>query len=305
MDIITTTDQLRTYGSSYPHTISYIGFQRKASIDDFHEGHLECINLAKSYTDKVLVAFTADKEVFDLFFPELNARLRDVDKDACLAWCESNNIDLVFWPNDGEMAAWFDGYDIDNLKSWAENYTSTNGFVMSNSYRQVLLHLMLIMDKIRPDLNLERIDYRVGSWKEGILRFYHKYYVDNDATVSYRYLLAPIITDADNIPYENNTVYTTLQGRNEMFRQLPDILISNKNFIPDDQESFRTTVISQVNALDKSGVFHVKSLDIYYNHPAIENNKALVELHLYVGDDVGMWKEEGSIIYPFYLDLAD
>lgn len=304
MEIITTTSGLKNYGASYPYTIAYIGLQRKASINDFHEGHLEAVNAAKSVADKVLVGFAANEEVYDLVFSELNMSFGISDKNDCLQWASDNGVDLVFWPDPLEMSSWFDNYNITDLKNWATNYCNDHNFIFDNDSDESLLHLMMMGDKLRSELNLERRDYRVGSWKEGITRLYHKYYVE---TVGYsQYVLTPCLTDSNtNIPYSNSQLVDKLLPVQSFYAQIPAIVDTYKSLISTDEESFKQNIKDSIDALDGTGVFYVIKTNVYYNKPYVESGKAYIEIKLHAADNfsAGIPSVEGLSLYPFYIDV--
>jgi hypothetical protein len=305
MEVITTTSGLQSYGSSYPYTISYMGMQRKASFDAFHPGHISCINAAKAASDKILIGFTDDEELADLLFPELNLTFGTSNKEACLAWAANNDVDIVFWPDPGEMASWFDGYDINALKSWASTYCTDHGFVLDDGWDTTLLHVMMILDKIRQDLNLERRDSRVGSWKDGTGRLYHKYYIELEGY--YEYILTPSLLNPETlIPYGyvTNTEHTLAKA--QFISQIPNIISTHKSLISTDITTFQNNVKSDIDALDVAGEFYTIKTNVYYNQPYVESGYAFIELVLHLDStfSAGIPAVEGRYVYSFYVTVT-
>jgi len=304
MEVITTTSGLKNYGASYPYTIAYVGLQRKPSINDFHEGHVQAINTAKSVADKVLVGFTADEELYNLIFSELGMTFRTPDKNVCLEWASNNGVDLVFWPDPLEMSSWFDTYDITDLKNWADSYCNDHNFIVENDSDRSLLQLMMIGDRVRSELNLERRDYRVGSWKDGVIRLYHKYYVETEGYC--QYALNPCLVNPDTkIPYGNVDLINRLLPVQAFYAEIPTIIATFKALIPTDEETFKQNVKASIDALDESGMFYVIKINVYYDKPYVESGKAYIEVYLHAAYNfsAGIPPVEGLNIYPFYVDL--
>lgn len=301
MEVITTISGLKAYGSSYPNTIGYAGFQRKPNAYDFHAGHTACLNALKSQADKVMVGFTSDEEIFGLLFNELGITYPTPSKEVCLAWAEDNNVDFVFWPDPGEMTSLFDGYDIPTLKSWASTYCTDHGFVLDNDADMALLQCMMIIDKIRADLDLERRDYRVGSWKDGVVRLYHKYYIELENY--YNYILIPALIDPSlSAPYSHERGKEFVTARALLLAQIPDIVATHKSLISTNISAFQNNVTSDIDVLESTGEFYTIKVNVYYNQPYIESGYAYIEVVLHLSSEFfcGVPRVEGKYVYPFY-----
>lgn len=301
MEVITTISGLKAYGSSYPYTIGYAGFQRKPNAYDFHAGHKACLDALRAQADKVLVGFTNDEEIFGILFNELGITYPDPDKDVCLAWAEDNNVDLVFWPDPGEMASLFDSYDVPTLKNWASTYCTDHGFVLDNDADMALLQSMMIIDKIRVELNLERRDYRVGSWKDGVARLYHKYYTELENY--YTYILVPALIDPSlSAPYSHERGKEFVAAKAVLLGKIPAIISTHKSFISTNISAFQSNVKSDIDVLDSNGEFYTIKVNVYYDQPYVEPGYAYIEVVLHLSSKFysGMPHVEGRYIYPFY-----
>lgn len=303
MEIITTTSECKKYSKSvYNNTIAYIGMQRKESLDSFHVGHEQCVAESKQHADKVMVGFMNLGEIFTNVYPEYGiytSKSSEQIKQVCLQWCEQQNVDLVLWPERGTELSWVESFNLEELRAYVENVISTNNYFALDDYRKVLLRAAMLFTKIREDLDLYRIDVRVGSYKDGSWRLGMKHFLEtymNQVFISPE----PIINPLTGFPYMSSIVDSILMPQKSFTEQLPSLIETGKSQIQIDVEQYKQDLLSSINALDTSGEFRALRVEVFYDLVWIDNNKAFIEIPLHVNNN---FSGDSYLVYCEYIDL--
>lgn len=286
-------------------TIAHIGINRKDSIDAFHAGHELCISEGKKVADIVMLTFWEPFETLEYLYgdetDEFTLNPNDVlshDETACIQWALSQGVDIVYYPEKGEMIKIFDDYIVSDLKSWVNGISSTEGYSLINTNSLFIFKATLIYEKARNE-KAYRKDYKVTSWKDGYTRYLERHFLDN--YVNCPTILVPTLKDSEsNLPYSNRAYDLMNDQERQWISQVEDIVIDNSSILHIDIEHFKQDVTDQINMLDSTGVFYVTNIEVY-NDSKFMDSDILVEVDLHVNDK---FRSEGIVgRFPYVIRL--
>jgi hypothetical protein len=221
MLIVKTIEEAKAAAQGF--NVVYFNLQKKESASEIHEGHNLSLAYGKQFGNKVMVGFWYSQAVLNhvdsRWLPEPNLVW---DKDGCLAWAESQNVDIAFCP---ELEDEINVYNISNFnyyrdlvnRIWTkENYaTSFTNDISSDKSKIVCLGRLISNTGWK----------HIYSWKDGITRYIEMDFM-NKHTNS-RVIMAAPVKAPDGLYYSSSYFKYTAEEKVELAKIEPAILGSN------------------------------------------------------------------------------
>lgn len=182
-------------------TVAIIAFGLKAA-GDLHDGHREMIRVAKENAQFVQANIWNRHGFMELFFGDSDPTVDDpypLDLDYMTTWLEGEGVDLIWTPDKAFYQDWFQGYTINEMKSWCQNIVDTNGLTFDNPKDAKSMVYYLTTARVLKQKAYYRNDYRIECWKDGYLSLYRKYL--NNKYGGPQTIIIPPVLRPDGIPY--------------------------------------------------------------------------------------------------------
>lgn len=288
MSIIIRSLEERKAINTIGKTVAAVSIDPKSEAD-FHEGHQMIVEHAKTIADVVFVNSFEVRPFLDILWGNETAFYRDStfsyipSEQDMIDWCNLNRVDYVWMPPKDFYLELFEGYDLDELKQWAEDISIKEGYITLNEMVNRHIKYLIICQKPIIDNNYFHYNYRVTSWKDGVIRFFEKdfynKYIGTDIII-----LDPI-TNEDKLPLSSGF---NLWSSDEMLKlkQIQKFLINaDINAIVLNIKKFQDNTKIHISGLSDENIkVELKKFDIS-DISFLPLNKRLMEIHIRINTE--------------------
>lgn len=259
--------------------IGHVGFTYKKA-GELHDGHTECVRVAKDLSDVVYVSFNSDAFFCLLFNHQKNLAPGLFDQEYCISWCEDNNVDVVFIPSDEDVLKTF-GFSSESekeqkIKEIRDIFTLEGYRIEETGVEQFSLIFSLI-DKIRYDNNLWSKHVHVTTWNDGYYRFIQKDFAKKYCGYDV-HIIDPVIDISTGLPYSTKIGYLSEPQKNTL------LSINKEIQTKESSDNTCSEIVSEVgsDASKYSGILFYKC--VVYSGGVVGNNTLVSSTYAFTGN---------------------
>jgi hypothetical protein len=252
----------------------YFNMQKKTDASTIHEGHNKSLEAGKAYGNKTVVGFWYTQALLnyisDKWLPE---PILDWDSSGCVAWAESQNVDIVWAPEYIDEIAIF---QIDNLlyykgvvnKAWEEE-----------GYEQLFSNP--ISSEKTKLICLSRLITNTGwkytfSWKDGITRFVEKHFMEK--YINSKVIITNPIKSPEGVYY--SSAYFKYSNNEKIIMAQLESVIKSFDFSKDIM-----ILKDNIESIGQGINLVVQHLKVTTNDRVLGPNKKLVDIKTTIGKD--------------------
>lgn len=292
MSIILRTLQDRQNVDTTGKTTAVVSFEPKW-IDSHHDGHIALIKHAQSLADIVFVHYWYTYPLMDFLFGDKTDFYRtstfiDIPNEQYMIdWCNLQGVDYIWLPTKDYYNDWFQGYNINDLKTWADNLCIKEGYIYSNV--DVIDNLKRIMITLKPliDNQYYSYDYRVGSSKDGILRYFEKDFYNKYLGVNV--IVLEDVLSIDGLPLFSSNYFS--EKDIEKIAQINTSIIGKSNInITGNYENFKTEIENFTTSITDVDIsIRIEKMNVVNISKFLPLNKIIIETTIFI-DGKGRYK---------------
>lgn len=306
MEVIRSLDERKQIDKNY--SIAQFAITRRFSASSLHDGHLKCIDICKSLADKVLILLPRTSfhnnlihgDETDIF--KYSMDMSTWDESGYIDWLNVNDVDYVHIQEKPDVL-YYPTYDITELREWAKNICSQEGYTLINEVCRRSLITGMITDRILNETQDYRRDYRVASSKDSYFLFHWKHFVEK-YTDRHMEIIEPLIEADTKFPLSTHGLLQyTNSYEMETIKKVPSVIFNNQNTISQDVNQYKEDVINEINSLDQTGNIHVMNVEVHQDPVLIGVDKAFVEIELYLNHKIKSMGVIGRYPYCVILDI--
>jgi hypothetical protein len=265
--------------------VTYFAMKKKKSASDLHIGINKSLEEGRKYGNKTVVAFWYDGSVENFLDPRfVSTYTTEWDKEGCIAWAQSQNVDIVFVPDYEDEIATF---NIPNLKYYKdftdkiwtdENYASM--FVNPISSEKTKAHCV---GKLITNSGFKHI----FSSKDGITRFVEKHFIEK--YTNSRAIISDPVKSSEGIYYSSVYFKYTDKEKLELSKVESAMRASNLSGNVDVMGDNIKSVIDDID-------FVIQNLDVISNEKFLGPNSKIIEIKFSVGKDENIKYDHFAIL---------
>lgn len=284
MSIIINNLQERQNIDTTNSIVSVVSFQNKW-INSLHEGHVALVQHAKSISDIVFVNFFPVYPLADFLYGNETAFYRDStsagvpNQQYMIDWCELQGVDYIWFATEDYYIDWFSGYNINDLKTWVDDLCTKEGYIHSNVDVMRNIKRLLITLKPLVDNQYYHYDYRVSSWKDGVIRFFEKHFYEKYLGTT-SIVLEPV-KSVDGITF--SSTYLLTDEINKIIQVENEIIKKSNISISSDIEKFKTDIANYTTSLSENEIdIKIENINIPNISKFLPLNKVLIETTVFI-----------------------
>jgi hypothetical protein len=211
--IVYNSTDLKEILSKYNRVV-HVGIYPKMT-DHLHDGHVECINVAKTLGDIVYVSFyNVERVSCHLFGGTESENPNKFDEQYCVSWCKENNVDVVYIPTNEDADAFCSNFDKEQKLNEIKDICITEGYNI-DKLEENYLYLFILMEKVRYELDLWPKHIQVSTWHDGYIRFIQSHFAPKYCGYNV-HLIDPVIDPATGLPYSTNLMLVDDQVKSKL-----------------------------------------------------------------------------------------
>jgi hypothetical protein len=299
MSVIVRTLQERINIDTGEQTTAVVSIEPKDN-NAFHAGHVKLITQAKSVADVVFVNFFHSYPFSDVLYGSETNFYRDStfsfipNEQQMIDWCDLQGVDYIWIAPSGFHTEFFDGYDFNIVKQRANDIYTLEGYTTTNI--EIERHIKRIIVSLIPliDNNWYSYDYRISSWKDGLVRYFEKHFYEK--YLGTNVIVIDPILEINGLPLSIGLNKFSSDAKGKMGNIKKFIKTLNKNQILNNIQQFKDNIDSYVLTLSDETIIKIRDIEVIESS-FLPTNSLMIYAYIDIGDGPTMASTGLNILF--------